>query len=111
MGERLTEKYYAIKTQRCNGKTQQVQMFANVYNKLSQLEDIEEELGIDLITLFSILREKECFVKNSGVCYIMGFSLSGLILMPKAFPYGECEYHVPLKDYGRTWALTKEELQ
>lgn len=85
------------------------------YNKLGQLEDIEEELGIDLITYFKIKKAKSVFVKESGndisemlvrnskdnidVCY------KGFVNIP------ECDSSLYFKDYGKTWALTKEELE
>lgn len=83
-------------------------------DKLGQLEDIEEELGIDLITYFKIKEAKSVFVKELGndisemlvrnskdnidVCY------KGFVNIP------ECDSSLYFKDYGKTWALTKEEL-
>lgn len=80
-------------------------------NKLGQLEDIEDELGVDLITLFKYLKAYYCFTKEHGNCYVIGVSKDGVILMPKAFPYGECEFTEDFKNYGKTWSLTKEELE
>lgn len=81
------------------------------YNKLVKIEDIEDKFGIEFVTLFNILSEKECYDKEYGVCFVMGFGLSGFILMPKSFPYGECEFTRSIKDYGKTFARTKEELK
>ena len=80
--------------------------------KLMHLEDIEEELGIDLVTLFKALTSTvylyhngeltECEQAPCLLCFDNEYCL---------------EYHfeydieqVYLKDYGKTWALTKEEL-
>ncbi len=76
--------------------------------KLGQLEDIEEELGIDLITLFKALK--------SGVYY--KYKDMGVEKISKLRPITihkntiVCDYHTYkyFKDYGKTWALTKEEL-
>lgn len=84
-------------------------------NKLGQLEDIEEELGIDLITYFKIKSAKTVYVKelrndcfemlvrpskdNIDVCY------KGFVNIP------ECDSCLQLKDYGKTWALTRKELE
>ena len=82
--------------------------------KLGQLEDIEEELGIDLVTFFKIRKHcndrKSIFIKDKGeiiksdcrveLCYKSVAVHTG--------DYGADSYS--LKDYGKTWALTKEEL-
>lgn len=104
---------YTKKTKLFNGYTRD---FAISYvidkmtYKLGQLEDIEDELGIDLITLFKILEAEECYFEEDGQCFIVGVNKNGVILMPKKFPYGECEHTVPFKELGKTWALTKEGL-
>lgn len=82
-------------------------------SKLGQLEDIEDELGIDLITLFKAL-ENGFYVKGEIEKQYIDFENS---LNAIAFKNGEMFYghkwsyqYVKLKDYGKTWALTKEEL-
>ena len=88
--------------------------------KLGQLEDIEEELGIDLITLFRALycgiwikgRENyeteydpvPCLTNNGskGWCFIINEQFEMTCL---AIDY------IYIKDYGKTWALTKEEIE
>lgn len=86
----------------------------NKLEKLGQLEDIEEELGIDLLTYFKIKSAKSVYVKEEingisemlvrpskdsiDVCY------KGFVNIP------ECDYCLQFKDYSKTWALTKEEL-
>lgn len=79
-------------------------------NKLGELEDIEDELGIDLITLFKALKDGvrtenrkdktllPCLVRLGD----LGFALD--------FMY-ERESQYFLSDYGKTWALTKGELE
>lgn len=107
--------------------------------KLCQLEDIEEELGIDLITLFKALKNGiwskggyygSCCIKNEP-----HFIKPENIRLGKTWydeveneddykylidennqlclfemEYEDEQYVVRAKDYGRTWALTKEEL-
>lgn len=93
--------------------------------KLSKIEDIEEELGIDLITLFKALKdgiivyyedeERYKFHNDLRIEYhkTLGWGL--------VYIYGSCcrndmpmmldmEFY-ELKGYGKTWALTKEELE
>ena len=86
-----------------------------IVNKLGELEDIEEELGVNLIVFFRIRKHcndrKPIFIKDKGeiiksdcrveLCYKSVAVHTG--------DYGADSY--PLKDYGKTWALTKEELK
>lgn len=112
---RLTEKYddgsYGISKCTCE-----------VEKKLGQLEDIEEELGIELVVLFKALYEG-VYVINvyENIIFvepILSFNkekstnlyvLDGITSFP---PNKLCEsYFYYFKDYGKTWALTKEELK
>ena len=88
-------------------------------NKLGRLEDIEEELGIDLITLFDIDKQlntkKEIWFKiEDEIEENFRFDSYYIIdLKHKAFVKIEYEPldYLYFKDYGKTWALTKEELE
>ena len=85
-------------------------------DKLGKLEDIEEELGIDLITLFKALK-KGVYVKfdsyfgNIGELdiKIVKDNATGVCYRNKKWYLQEEETLV--KDYGKTWALTREELE
>ena len=82
-------------------------------NKLGQLEDIEEELGIDLITYFKI---------KVGIKVYTNLLLDDDLIIDNIFGSGKdiCYHIVPrnsrsgvyvkLDEYGRNWSLTKEEL-
>ena len=77
-------------------------------DKLGQLEDIEEELGIDLITLFKALKNG-CYVKpwtEIKYSYEIRTGSDNIHL----YLLDENDNDYSLKDYGKTWALTKEEL-
>lgn len=84
----------------------------NANFKLGQLEDIEEELGIDLVTLFDILRTGGCiWVKNcKGINQWHVESLKQRGLDKQWYLTYSNNVRIKLKDYGKTWALTKEEL-
>lgn len=94
---------------------------SRVMNKLGQLEDIEEEIGIDLITLFKALMQVRLFYKdengNINQCELsrLGFQLSpAFIFMYKGYDENnqlKCVACEPVWRYGKTWALTKEELE
>ena len=93
----------------------------NIYNKLGQLEDIEEELGIDLITYFKIKNAEKVFVKEEYQSEKGWNTISEMLVRPskasidvcyKGFVnIPECDERLYLKDYGKTWALTKKELK
>ena len=95
-----------------------------IFKKLGELENIEEELGIDLVILFRAL-------KNGIYGTMYGETVDKLIsdiirIKPQNFKLclhigKPCLYYIwgwpgpdstsyYFKDYGKTWALTKEEL-
>lgn len=91
------------------------------YKKLKSLEDIEEELGIDLITLFNVLKSHEVICKHErGIVYhettLEKHIISGLAFDDEYYglwvfdKFGD-EIFYYTKDYGKTWALTKEDLE
>lgn len=87
-------------------------------HKLGLLEDIEEELGIDLLTLFKAL-SGEYAVKEDDGRIVVEWSCPRFYA-PACLGHGfnswisirgrDNEKQLYLKDYGKTWALTKEEL-
>ena len=100
--------------------------------KLSKLENIEEELGIDLITLFNALKNGIWVNETSGfrddlagIHFIKGDDLKTeidcgeiLIIVLKELYYedldnvmAETGHEWFIDEYGKTWALTKEELE
>lgn len=114
-------------------------------DKLGPLEDIEDELGIDIITLFKALKNgvylKDGYnsfkdngdkwfitsVENEVAYYHEQINVRQFRKQKEGGLFGEDEYCPPeeidkavgawnftriyLKDYGKTWALTKEELE
>jgi hypothetical protein len=97
-----------------------------VYSKLSKLEDIEEELGIDLGRLLKLLSRLLEFDESDRLyCkfkdrILVGYFISALTLkkldigvkgaeINSVFDYDSLTFG--LSDYGKTWAFTKEELE
>lgn len=124
MSERLTEK----------GGMSLFQLTENVnpnkavecYNKLSELEDIEEELGIDLITLFKALKDgvwSTCPYqdiwrmrlenrKKQKLFYFDQITIDkDHIGMSSSGDDTVGEYVMKFKDYGKTWSLRKKDLE
>ena len=89
------------------------QLTTPMYNKLHDLEDIEEVLGIDLITFFKITECKKIVelsgTLDSGVFITHPDSCLSIDIQGKCVRDGKQKFL--FKDYGKTWALTKEELE
>ena len=89
-----------------------------IFNKLGKLEDIEEELGIDLRTLFKALKNGFYYYDN-GIVHTSNnenyISLQAQSCLPNQMcievDYGDystmCFY---FEDYGKTWSLNKSNL-
>ena len=94
-------------------------LFKDIYCKLELLEDIEEKLGIDLITLFNIDKQlntkKEIWFKiEDEIEENFRFDSYYIIdLKHKAFVKIEYEPldYLYFKDYNKTWALDKQTLE
>lgn len=91
---------------------------AKLETELKKYEDIEEELGIDLVTLFKAIENGIWFKK--GKKRIVKDKPDGLTkcALENGFQYIKRDGWrldcvnglIETKDYGKTWALTKEEL-
>ena len=94
-------------------------------DKLAQLENIEKELGVDLITLFKALQQGYIYLdvkeNNKGITEIVTFEVGGILFdkedkvwrLTNADTYDGAFWGslATNKNYGKTWALTKEELE
>lgn len=120
---RLTEKldahYRADEVFYEQGKPQFV-YGGKVIDKLGQLEDIEEELGIELSVLFKAIKngvwvwndkKHTEYFKDKVYGFTNYKTKDGLTeYKTKTFRLIGVDYY-EMKDYGKTWALTKEELE
>ena len=108
---------------RFTGHRYEHDLFRDIYCKLQDLEDIEEELDMNLLILFKILKHGKIIYKNSYICKdaiilesrdIDGLYYDGSYYILKIHCISEDDNDnydlVYVKDYGITWALTKEEL-
>ena len=89
-------------------------MLENVIKKdLDQLEEyrkIEEEIGIDFITLSKILKQRFVYDNDQVKIELLGLHIKS----DELYLYGFVEdtmhaVYLRLKDYGKTWTMTKEE--
>ena len=83
----------------------------DIYNKLSQLEDIEEKLGIDLLTLFKVLKNGTYVYYKKGKKIERGV-INHFLNIPNAWYITICgnDKFYSTKKYGKTWSLVKEDL-
>ena len=90
-------------------------------DKLGELEDIEEKLGIDLKTYV-----KSTKIEENQVVYIKykkpeedQYIIEEQYIADRYYGYYLCKFSFEfagqftcyIKDYGKTWALTREELE
>ena len=98
----------------------------SIYNRSKLLEDLEEEIGMSLLTLFRILTWGEIIYKTRSLHHnnkiilesrkIDGLYYDGAYYILKLhnllFEDDNDNYDVVyVKDYGITWAIKKEELE
>ncbi len=123
---RLTRKYknsYNVDEYYTNGKISSGivyiddnKNFTNAcIDKLGQLEDIEDEIGIDLIVLVKAVKNGIWYKNDfNEICYCekpyLYFDQAPAICKFFLRVSGLFRDDLTLKRYGRTWALTKEEL-
>lgn len=97
---------------RLTGHNYEHDLFRDIYCKLQYLENIEEEIGIDLITLFKALKNG-IYINDGGIVDEIGNIYESEIKSIEHCPLwsfttddgGEYAF----KDRGKTWALDKEE--
>ena len=110
MSKRLTDSEFHTKENKERACYIQEPRLQAIYDKLFDLEDIEEELGIDLVTLFKAVKNGiyryRPTARNNVICFITKPTIN---MKQKCFSYGSYGKSY-FKDYGKTWALDKREL-
>lgn len=101
--------------ERFTGHNYEHDLFRDIYCKLQYLEDIEEEIGIEFITLIKILKN-DVYINDGGVVDEIGNIYTAQVKSIEHWPawgfsVGENEMKTfyAFKDRGKTWALDKEE--
>lgn len=82
--------------------------------KLGTIEDLEEELGIDLLTLFKANKVYFKFFEESDEILEsveVHFDITNKILRAYSYPEDEFGTTLELSSYGKLWSLRKEDLQ
>jgi len=119
---RLTEKngfcYVVNIKPEDNSTKEEITLIGESINKIGELEDIEEELGIDLITFIKALKNGVCYFTNgkqlaSDYVYLIDnyMSVGTREQLSYSFITAFEKQILSFNDYGKTWALTEEELE
>ena len=80
-------------------------------DRLEEYRKIEEEIGIDFITLSKILKQRFVYDNDQVKIELLGLHIKS----DELYLYGFVEdtmqaVYLRLKDYGKTWTITKEKL-
>lgn len=87
-----------------------------MYVKLKSLEDLEEEIGVDFITLVKMLKD-DVYINDGGIVNEIGNIYKEQVKSIEHWPVwgftagddDEMKTLCAFKDRGKTWALDKEE--
>ena len=87
-----------------------------MYVKLKSLEDLEEEIGVDFITLVKMLKD-DVYINDGGIVDEIGRIYKDQVKSIEHWPVwgftagddDEMKTLCAFKDRGKTWALDKEE--
>ena len=86
-----------------------------MYVKLKSLEDLEEEIGVDFITLVKMLKD-DVYINDGGIVNEIGNIYKEKVKSIEHWPIwgfsvgnDEMKTFYAFKDRGKTWALDKEE--
>lgn len=87
----------------------------SIYKKLKLLEDLEEEIGVDFITLVKMLKD-DVYINDGGIVDEIGNIYKDQVKSIEHWPVwgfnvgdDETKTFYAFRDRGRTWALDKEE--
>lgn len=95
-------------------KNDKYELIENAVDKLGQLEDIEQEIGVDLITLFKLFKScwhkiPKCYDKKEMIKQAHNIRI-GLDANNKVYIIAN-DIGYSIEDFGTKIALTKEELE
>ena len=96
----------------CEWELDRLKIIEKDLERLEKLEDIEEKLGCPLEVVFKALKQMFVFHKENVKIEILLLNIKS----NDFYLYGFVEdttqdVHINLKDYGKTWALTREDLE
>lgn len=110
---RITDRHFSINPPRSIKKCRQ-DFYVAVEDKLRMLENLEDELGIDLITFVKLTKAKEIYdieEDDTTTFTYIDFEKNEIVCVDDFDEMSEryIEWSYRFEDYGKTWTLTKEE--
>ena len=96
--------------------------FDEICNELIKYKILEEKLGCPLDAVFKALKDGQVITKHivgleNPKVILLPYKIAEILFVRKNYglwayenEYGD-EFYLNTKDYGKTWALTKEELK
>ena len=85
--------------------------YYDLVHKLGVLEDLEEEIGIDFITLSKILKQRFVYNNDQVKIELLGLHIKSEELCLYGFVEDTTHaVYLSLKEYGKTWTINKEKL-
>ena len=92
-------------------KKQKFEIIKKDLDLLEEYRKIEKEIGIDFITLSKILKQRFVYDNDQVKIELLGLHIKS----DELYLYGFVEntthaVYLRLKDYGKTWTITKEKL-
>ena len=92
-------------------KKQKFEIIEKDLDLLEEYRKIEEEIGVDFITLSKVLKQRFVYDNDQVKIELLGLHIKSNEL----YLYGFVEetmhaVYLRLKDYGKTWTITKEKL-
>ena len=110
--------YIALSKEEYHKQVHEAPTYDDIYKKLGKLEDLEEELGIDIIQAVELCKQvnskKVVYTKeNWGIGTIKILDELDIELFNHRLYKNTCGMYISLdlKDYNKTWSLTKEKLE
>ena len=92
-------------------KKQKFEIIEKDLDILEEYRKLEEEIGVDFITLSKILKQRFVYDNNQVKIELLGLHIKS----DELYLYGFVEetmhaVYLRLKDYGKSWTITKEKL-
>lgn len=91
------------------GKREGTNLDLEIWDKLGRIEDLEQQLGIDLVTLFELIGKDVYRIGRNKILPMTVEIIDNHEIMCTS--WGEIDECALIKDFNKTWFLTEKEAQ